>query len=326
MPQVVDRIMGTPDTIGFKANGNQPSTFDKISTLVFLTLRLTGTLTLANYSVAPTKLVEAVENLISLILLTAVGQGAGTVSDPIKSVDFSWLRTHTQMMTLAIPTKVDIGTANAAYNFESNVTLYLGKLNMLKLSALNLQVTWRDAAAMVTGGTGGTATLSNVQVVVHGREILGDPNQANPSRAFIKESQTQFTVTQTAQDFALRDLPIGNVILRMGVKGTVGTADYADPSDTIFANTSRAEGPHVRIVENTMNTRLDMIYGAMRADNATKYGSALLPGVVVWQPRSPYVAVGARSLMGRVDTNYTGGSVNTIRVTTVEVVNKALRQ
>jgi hypothetical protein len=313
--------MGDPDVIAYKANGNALQRYDKVSNLRFLSLRLTGTLTHAGYGGAPTKLVEATENLISQVLLTATGKGSGTVSDPIKATDFAWLRFHTGILTGVAPTKTDIGTTNAAYAFESNCSLYLGDLNARALSSLLLQISFRDQTAMVTGGAGGTSVLSGVGVVVHGREVLGAVNR--PSTRFLKESQLPFDVSATKQDFQLKDLPTGNTIMRMGFKGTVGATDYADPSDTLFANTSRAEGPHVRLEANSAYKVMDYIYGALRADNSQKFKMANPAGYSVWQPRAPWSARGVSTLSAKVDTNYTPGSTNTIQVTTVEIVNKA---
>lgn len=322
MGQLVDRIMGDPDVIAYKANSNVIQRYDKVSNLKFLNLRLSGTLTLAGYTTAPNKMVEAVENLISQILLTATGKGSGTVSDSIKATDFAWSRFHTQLITGTAPTKTDIGTGNAAYNFETNCTLYLGDLNVRQLTSLILQLSFRNETAMVTGGVAGTAVLSNVQCVVHGREELGAPNA--PSTRFLKESQLPFDISASKQDQQLKDLPVGNVITRMCFKGTVGAVDYADPSDTLFSNASRAEGPHVRLVANSAYTVMDYIYQSLRSNNKQRYKLESLPaGYAVWQPTRPWDARRAQTLTGKVDTNFTAGSVNTIQVTTVEVVSKA---
>lgn len=318
----VDRIMGDPTPLTYTANAPVTAKFDRTSVLNYLDLRLTGTLTLASYSGAPTKYVEAVENLVQQILLTATGGGAGAVSDTLKAADFAWFHRHSQFLLGTQPKRTDVGTSNAAYAFESNCRLFLGSLDTRALSAFIMQIQWRDATAMVTGGTGGTATLSNVQITVQGREILGLPIQ--PSRKFLKESSLMYNVTASTLAQKLSDLPVGNVIKRMGFKGTVGAVNYADPSDTVFANTSRAEGPHVTIKANSSYTAFDQVYGQIQATNKQAFNIESWPaGFALWQPRVPFNAGAAARLDAFIDTNYTGGNTNEIWIYPVEVVSKS---
>lgn len=318
----IDRVLGDPDTIAFSANGNKSQRYDKVSVLQYLTLRLTGTLTLASYTAAPTKFVEAVENLVSQILLTATGNASGSISDTIKSIDFAWSHRHTQFVTSTEPTRTDVGTSNAAYNFESNCTLFLGALDVRALSSLIMQISWRDQTAMVTGGTGGTATLSNVQITVQGREIMG--SALNPSRSFLKESQQTYDVTSSKLAQKLDQLPVGNTIQRIGFKGTVGSVAFADPSDTVFNNTTNAVGPIVEVKANSAYTVAKVVYQQNRSVNKRQFqlNTDMPAGYMVWQPRAPFRARNAARLDAFVDTNFTNGSTNEIQVTTVEVVQK----
>jgi hypothetical protein len=192
---------------------------------------------------------------------------------------------------------------------------------------LILSTQFRDQTAMVTGGAGGTATLSNVQITVQVRELTGFPSQrADGSpiiRPYVKESQLLFDVTQTQLQKQYKDLPVGNFYRRVTFKGTVGANTYSDPTDTVFNYTGsgRADGPHLTLKENLSFSFMDIIYQQQRAANKTTFGIENLPaGYVVWDPGSGRNTQGLNRMDLFVDTNFTNSSTNEIQATIVEVV------
>lgn len=320
---IVDRIVGTPDVISYVANGNQSQQFDKVSVINFLALRLTGSIDTGGSGGPSGKFTEGIENLVSSINLSATGKGPGTVSDTLKACDFAWFAFHTWLLGKTRPTRTDVGsTASTTYAFESNATLFLGALDARALSSLKLTASFRDINA-VYGTPNAAAFTTNLSPVltVQAREVLGLP--VNPSRSFLKESHLQYSNPVTKQDLKLTDLPVGNVIQRLGLKGTLSTSlDYADPSDTPFANTSRAEGPHFRIKANSAYTVMDAIYKQNQSENKKAFTIESWPaGYSVFQPRVPFNAANASRLDGFVDTYYSSGT-STIHLYPVEVVSK----
>jgi hypothetical protein len=320
----IDRIIGDPNYLAFAAGATVTQKIDKVSTLLFLKQRLAGTLTNASYTTAPTKLVEAVENLVSMIALVAVGKGANGISDNIKAVDAAWAFRHTQFIEGTAPQRTDVGTTNAAFAFETNWKLYLGKLDARTLASLALQIGFRDSSAMVTGGVAGTATLSGVTVTTQAREIMG---LAPANRPYLKESQQTFDITKSQLDTELKDLPVGNLIKRMCFKGMVGANNYSDPTDNIFATpngvTDRAEGPHVRLEANGGYRPFDAIYAQARSHNKEQYKLESMPsGYIVWEPPTLWNARVVEKLKALVDLKFTASNTNTIQVTTVEIVQK----
>jgi len=179
----VDRLIGNPTVVNFAPNANVQQQLQDNYAMEHIAIRLTGVLTLASYSTAPSKLVESVENLIAAFALQATGNSANATTDQITNVDAALLYFKTRMMEGTAPTRTDVGTANGTYAFETNFKNYFvdprsnaSKLTMLYtnlLSSLTLAYQFRDASAMVAGGVGGTATLSGVQLTAQAREYLG---------------------------------------------------------------------------------------------------------------------------------------------------------
>ncbi len=120
MPNVIDRIVGDPQVVTEADNSNVQQNIPKdVSAMAFLRFRLTGTL---NVTVAATaKLVESIENLIAMLQCVAVGKGPKAISDTLKSVDAPYLYRLTHLLEETTPTRIDVGTAVAAYAFETNL-------------------------------------------------------------------------------------------------------------------------------------------------------------------------------------------------------------
>lgn len=337
--QVVDRIAGDPVNVSYAANAAVVQRLDKgYQNIAFLDFRLTGTLTLASYSVAPTKLVESVENLVAQILIQATGKGGAAGIGTIKQIDFAYGFRMTQFMEGSAPTRVDVGTSNAAFNFETNMRVYfslppkgrqVGGLSPAELyytllidarflSNFTATFQFRDQTALVTGGTGGTATLSNVQITTQVREITGFGPRRRP---FVRETNQLFDVTVSQLEKRYKDIPVGNTIRRVTFKGTVGANAYSDPSDAPFNNTTRAEGPRLRLQENNSFNCMDLNYFQQRNANKNVFALEAMPtGYVVWEPPSGRNVRGVERLDLVADVNFTGSSTNEIQATTQEVV------
>ena len=70
------------------------------------------------------------------------------------------------------------------------------RLDSRLLSQLNLSVSWRDATAIATGGTGGTTTLNNAQVVLSVREWQNVPQTIRP---WLRTSRSEGTDRRAAK-------------------------------------------------------------------------------------------------------------------------------
>ena len=337
--QIVDRIAGDPINVAFVANGSPVQRLDKgYQNIAFIDFRLTGTLTLASYTTAPTKLVESIENLIAQLLIQATGKGGSAGIGTLKAIDFAYGAVMTKFMENTAPVRVDVGTTNAAFNFETNVRVYfslppkgrpIGSLTPQELfqtllldarflSNFTATFQFRDQTALVTGGVAGAATLSNVQVTTQVREITGLPPVQRP---FVRETQQLFDVTVSQLEKTYKDIPVGNRIRRITFKGTVGANSFSDPSDAPFNNTTRAEGPRLRLKENNAFNIMDLNYFQQRNANKMKFNLETMPtGYVVWEPASGRDTRGVERLDLVADVNFTGSNTNEIQATTQEVV------
>jgi hypothetical protein len=337
----VDQLIGNPNVAIFAANSNVQQQLQDNYAQEHLSFRLTGNLTLAGYTAAPAKLVESLENLISSLQITATGKGAGATTDQVCSVDAAFLAFKTRIMEGTAPTRTDVGTANGTYAFESNFKKYFvdprsnrGGLTVLYtalLSTLTASYQFRDSTALVTGGTGGTATLSGVQITVQSREYLGLPLQT-PS-PYVKETQRLFNITQSQNLYRAQNVPVGNILRRQTIKGMLGANNYSDPSDSLFGATGKLEGPHVQLVINNQTKLLDMVYQQMRADDKTLFSLESIPaGYVQYEPArnarlNQSIPLGNVAVADNyLDLNYTAGSTNSIQITDEQIVGMSSAQ
>lgn len=344
--QIVDRIAGDPVSIGFTANAPVQQKIDKgYQVLAYEDIRMTGVLTLAGYTTPPTKLVESTQNLLAQVNLSATGKGSQSTIGTIKACDAAYYYRMTHFLEGAAPPVIDVGTNNSAYNFETNFRIYfaipprarrIGSLTPRELWGTHLfdarfvsnfiqSFQFRDQTAMVTGGVAGTATLSSVVVTAQMREITGFPSHRKDGspivRPFVKEEQFLFDVTASQLEKLYKDLPTGNIYRRITFKGTVGGNSFSDPSDAPFSNTSRAEGPHLKLKENNAFIFADVIYGQQRANNKHAYGIETMPtGYVVWEPSAGRNTNGVERIDFLPDVNFTGGQTNEIQGTLQQIV------
>jgi|GEM_PF-4704367 len=325
----VDQIVGQPQVNAFAANTPVYQTLPKEAIYDEIAIRVSGTLTNASYSVAPTKRVESVQNLLGLVTLSATGD----VAEQFKSVGFDWLCRQMQLLEGTAGYTNDVGTANQAYNFETQGKIYLRGakwkswadtlLDSRLLSNLTLGINWRDATAMVTGGTGGTSTLSNVQATLLARLWYGTNPNGVPGFGYLKESEIITNIAASQQGFDINTLPTGNLIRRMEFKGMVGGVGYADPSDSLFDTTRTV---NIQVKDGAVYP-VQSGYNDLRSRNKVFYGLESMPsGHAIWEPsihgtnREQYDARKKRVLEALVDVAFTGGQTNTLAIRTVEHV------
>ena len=337
----VDQLIGNPTVVAFAANANVQQQLQNNYSLEFLAMRLSGTAVLASYSTAPAKYVESLENLIATYYLQATGNQAGATTDQLCAVDGPFLRLKTRLLQGTDVTRTDIGTANGTYAFETNLKRFFvdprsdkPRLTMLYtslLSSLTAAFQFRDATALVSGGVGGTTTLSNVMVTTQARMYLGmTPPSPSP---YVKETQRTLPVNASQNLMDFNRVPVGQVLRRQYFKGMVGNVNYADPSDTIFGATGKPEGPHIQLQINNATIKLDQVYQQMRADNKQLFGIETMPtGYAVYEPSRNKKLVNSIPLKNVanadnfIDVNYTAGSINTIQITDEQIVNVSAAQ
>jgi hypothetical protein len=337
----VDRLIGNPSVVNFAAGQPVQQQLQDSYAMEHLAMRLTGQLVLDSYSTPPAKLAESIENLIQSLGLSATGSGPGATTDQLTNTDFAFHYFKTRMMEGTPPTRIDVGTANGTYLFETNAKHYfvdprsnasrLSTLFTALLSSLTATYQFRDATAVVTGGVAGTATLSNVQLIVQSREYLGlTPPSPSP---YVKLSQRIFNVIQSQNGLDCNRVPTGNVLRRQYFKGLLGANSYSDPSDTVFGATGKPEGPHITLSINNATTKLDQVYQAIRVDNKLLFGVETIPaGYAIYEPArnrklgSSIPMAGVANADNYIDVNYTGGSVNTIQITDEEIVKLSAAQ
>lgn len=336
MPTAVDQLIGNPTVVNYTGpNCNVQQQLQNNYALEHIAMRLTGTAVLSGYTANPSKFVDSLENLIANFQLQATGKSAGATTDQVCNVDGAFLRLKQRLLQGTDVTRVDVGTANGTYQFETNLKKFFvdprsnaSRLTMIftnLLSSLTAAYQFRDPSALVYGGTGGAVSLSGVQVVGQARMYLGmTPPSPSP---YVRETQRTFNVAQSQNDFHCDRVPTGNVLRRQYFKGLLGPTNFADPSDTIFGALGRPEGPHVRLSINNATTKLDQVYGQLRADNKELFGVETMPtGWAVYEPARNRKLVNSLAL-GNVqnadnylDVNYTAGSVNTIQITDEQII------
>lgn len=336
--QKVERVY--PGSAIWAPNTTVPFTLDVNSVVEALHFKLTGTLTLASYSTAPTLRKEGIENLISLVSFTGAAKQSGNQAVNLSAVDPNYLRLKTQLINGTAPPRVDVGTANGTYNFETNFTKFFGAkrskvgdatfLDTRKLQNLRVNFATRDVTALVFGGVGGTATLSNVQITVSTDEWQGGATQThNP---YIRETFRQWDVTSISglDRTMIPGMPISNRIVRQTIKGTVGNVDYADPSDAFFTTALRTEGAHIKSIikgKGGSFQRLDTTYAHQQTQDKNRFKLESWPvgyAVIEYSPTGNVKDMldmrGIISGDNLFDLTPVGSNINTIRIYDEELV------
>jgi hypothetical protein len=341
-PLAVDAIVGNPLSVPAVLDGPTTQLLQDNYAWESCRFRLTGTLTLAGYSTAPTKYVESIENLMGQINIQATGKTNGAATNQLCSVDAAFLRTKTAAMKGTYPYRVDIGTANGAYNFESNFTRFFADthnnrrqwfiLNTALLNSLNIVVQWRDATAMVYGGVAGTATLSNLLYTLTARRYLNFPTQAN--NPYVSETQRWFNIQATTQAFACRQAPVGQILSRQWFKALVGNQQWADPSAALIAYSTNPQGAgNIQLSINSATTLLNQPAPAMAADNLTEWKLNPWPvGYFEYEPSrngklsNRISLVNVQNADNFVDVTFQSGQQNNIQITDEQLIGVTAAQ
>jgi hypothetical protein len=352
----VQEIIGNPNILNWAANTVTEADMPRTAVEEYWDLFLTGTLTLASYTTAPTDFIEAPETLIYSVQVNANAAVKGGVNEVFKNVDFPYLRFITHIYNGTDVTRSGIGTANAAYNFSSTPRLWFtdplaklpngkstAKSTMLDarlLSSLKLDIGWRDQTALVYGGVAGTATLSATQLQVLATHYYGvanvAPNGATITRNYLREVQQNYPVVSTSIDYQFQNLRVGAVLHRLTIKallqpsGAPSTVSFADPSNVILnTNTTRAQGAQMSVKINN-NAYIPLNTVALQLQNSdTKLfnlTNGWITGYYVYETstsHNPRAMLNLRTAINMslwADTEFTTGVQNNLQLTYVERV------
>ena len=331
-------------TVPIPYAANTPSIFnlDVDCLLETLQFQLSGTLTLAGWATAPVKRIEAVENLIRSVQIAGTTKVSGLPSDTFCDVEAAYLAYQTKMLETTAPSKVDVGTANAAYNFSSTFKRYFGLkrhqgnytdgfLETRNLATLTATLNWRDVNAMIQPGTGtggGTSVLSGVQATVHSIQWRG--GAVLNRKVYLKQSTRQFDLTNlTGLNQPFKNAPVGAWMPKQTFKTTAGDVDYADPTNAILATTAQSQGAFIRTVQGGDFHWLDSSAAQLQAKMKTDYAVESLPVGYYTAEYSRTKTWGgdlnltqARTLDNILDLTTVGGVTNTLRITDEQVIFK----
>lgn len=319
--------------------GNTTTTdLGNTSVIEAILFRIYGTLTNASYTTAPTKAVESIENLVSSFRNVTTRKVDGGQAGTLINVDAADLAYTTRIGHKTAPKRIDVGTANAAYAFESNFKHKYGLersniysstfLDSRNLSSNVLQTTWRTVADLFTSpGVAGTSTLTNTGLGVTLRTWEGCP-KAGLWAPMKLRTQRRYNVAQSGDNVPFNDVPLDGVLIRQTFKGTVGPNDHTDPSDALFASANKAEGAHLQLLtKNYLESAGDTLYAQMQADDKDRY---TLESVPTGYATAEYSRTGdyrdavdlrdGRRAKNVLDLTYTGGSTNTLCISDERVV------
>lgn len=304
----LDRLVGQPNILNWVANQQQQSNIDRTGLYDYLMLNLSYTLTLASYSALPTAVgsngYENGLNLVQSVLLQATGNAAGATTDTVCNVDLVTLGVYQYYYNNGILPGAPLNpTANAAYNAAYGVKIFfidpwsnkqtLTRLDSRLLSSLQLTIGWRDQTALVAGGTGGTATLTNAQMVLSVREWQ---NIAQRLRPWLRMSYRQTQIVSQQNAFDVQGVPIGNVLRRellQGIVPAVAGYNYGWSSAAAFGSTGQAQGPMWTIQINSSTNVLNSSLAQIAAGNVSLLnlqptgwgsGTGAIPGWYIYEP------------------------------------------
>jgi hypothetical protein len=302
------QLIGQPNILNYAANQQQNSQLDRTGLLDFLNLNLSYTATNASYSTQPTAVgsnyYEQVLNLIQNVTLTATGNAAGATTDTIVNTDLVTLAVYQYLYNGGVLPGVPFSSfSNSAQNVSALVRIYfidpwsnketMTRLDARLLSQLQLALTWRDATSVAAGGTGGTTTITNGQVVL---SVQMWQNVAQILRPYmrISDRKTQIVAQQNALQF--NNVPIGNVLRRelfQGIVPAVSGYNYGWSSAAAFGSTGQAQGPMLQLLLNNTTKVLNESYNNLVLSNPnllkvppTAWGTIAgsIPGWVAYEP------------------------------------------
>lgn len=335
-----DEIMGNPLINSFSANNTVTQIMDTTAVEQHWDLQMTGFITLAGFTTAPSPFVEAPETLIFSVRVNANAAVPGGVNETFKAIDMPYLRFITNLYEKQDYVRTQPGTTNAQQFFEANPRLYFGDPvaidsvtgksaearywldgRLLSASGLTLSIGWRDENGMFYGGVGGTYAFSSTQITVKARHYFGIPNQtaqgATIARQYIREVQQQFPVLSTGVDQQFYNLRVGAILHRLVIKGLVAPANtgvsFADPSSTpLGTNLTRAEGPRVKLkVNNNALVPLDATYTSIvrsypKIFNLANQNDVALATHLVFEPSAQHAIQSMLNLRAAVNMTLWG--------------------
>ena len=278
-----------PTLANIVAGQTTPFALDVNALIQSIDIRVSGSVTLANYTTAPTVRAEAPENSVAQVNFSGNSKVSGTPTVNFSSTDYSYLRFKTALMRKTFPSRTQLVNTNGTNPFVTNATKFFGAmrikgisdatyLDARNLQALTLNLTGAPVAALVdtTTGVAGTATLNAVTAQIHAVQWVGGaPTSGAP---YISETQrTTNIANQSGLLQLIPNIPIGNILLRNYFKGTVGDSAYGDPSDAFYASTYRTSGALMQTTVNKTVVKLNAAYTAMQEAAMQRYGLSSFP-------------------------------------------------
>jgi len=304
----LDHLVGQPNILNYAANQQQISLIDRTGLYDFLQMSMSYTATLAGYTTQPTMVgsngYEAVLNMIQTVTLTATANSSGATSDTLVNTDLITLAVYQYYYGHGIIPGVPFGTfSNAAFNVSAAVKINfmdpwstkggLTRLDSRLLSTLQLSLTWRDPTSFAAGGAGGTATVTNAQVVLTVREWQ---NVAERIRPYLRLQDRKAPITNQQNALQVQGVPVGQVLRReflQGIVPQVANYNYGWSSAAAFGSTGQAQGPMWQLRTNNSVYQLNSSLAAIIADNPQLLGvtqnawgtlSGAIPGWAIFEP------------------------------------------
>jgi hypothetical protein len=304
----LDRLVGQPNILNYVPNQQQISQIDRTGLYDFLQLQLSYTTTLASYSTLPSAVgsngYEQALNLVQNVTLTATGNAAGATTDTLVNTDLLSLGVYQYYYSGGAIPGVPFGSlSNAAQNITAAVKVMfidpwsnkstLTRLDSRLLSQLQLSLSWRDPTAITTGGSGGTTTLTNAQVVLSVREWQ---NIVQRLRPWLRTSYRQGQIVSQQNALDVQGVPVSNILRREMLQGIVPAAsgyNYGWSSAAAFGASGQAQGPMWSLLINNSTQVLNTSLANLISDNpqllqiqTTAWGTinGAIPGFYVYEP------------------------------------------
>lgn len=346
----LDRNVGQPPILNYAANQQQISQIDRTGLYDFLKLNLTFTATNATYSTQPTAVgsngYEQVLNMIQNVTLTATGNAAGATTDALVNTDGTTLGVYQYYYNGGtIPGTPFVTFTNAAQNVGASIKVFfidpwsnkstLTRLDSRLLSQLQLSVSWRDTTSYAAGGTGGTTTITNGQIVLSVREWQNVPQRLRP---WLRMSDRKIQTVAQSNAVDYQGVPIGNVLRRELMQGIVPAVtgyNYGWSSAAAFNSTGQAQGPMWQLLINNSTKVLNDTLANIASGNPQLFSitnnawgtlAGAIPGWFIYEPalqkklNQSLPMWGVNRADDLVDTAAPGSFGSFIKFTDVELV------
>jgi len=278
----LDHLIGQPNVLTYAPNQQQISLIDRTGLYDYLQMSLSYTATLAGYTTQPTMVgsntYEAVLNMIQNVTLTATANSSGATSDTLVNTDLLTLAVYQYYYSGGFLPGTPFSTfSNGAFNVSAAVKINfmdpwstkggLTRLDARLLSTLQLSMTWRDATSFAAGGTAGTATVSNAQVVLTVREWQNIRERIRP---YVRLQDRKAPITNQQNALQVQGVPVGQVLRRellQGIVPQVSGYNYGWSSEAAFGSTGQLQGPMWKLLSNNSVPLLNTSLASIVADN-----------------------------------------------------------